>query len=60
MTMPLANSVDRIWSTKLARGTVILQIQYIIILQILHKINLLIVYIIIIQTVQIIYILPFK
>ena len=60
MKMPLANSVDHIRSTELARGTIILQIQYIIVLQILHKVNLLIVHITIIQIVQIIYILPFK
>ena len=51
--------VDR-RSTELARGNVILQIQYIIVLQILYKVNLLIVHITIIQIVQIIYSLPFK
>ena len=54
------HSVDHIQSTELARETIILQIQYIIVLQILHKVNWLIVHITIIQTVQIIYILLFK
>ena len=35
MTMPLANSIDWMWSTELAKGTVILQILHIFIEQIL-------------------------